>query len=48
MIDYVNKVEGVKRDGQAKALAKRVKNFGNFQYSYARGSGRPTLEAKQI
>ena len=31
--DYVKKVEGVKRDGQAKALAKRAMNSGNFQGS---------------
>ena len=42
MTDYVKKVEGVKRDGQAKALAKRAMNSGNFQGSYSRGSGQPT------
>ncbi|WMV26670.1 hypothetical protein MTR67_020055 [Solanum verrucosum] len=28
--DFVKKVEGVRRDGQAKALAKKTKNSGNF------------------
>uniref|UniRef100_M0ZWW8 'chromo' domain containing protein n=1 Tax=Solanum tuberosum TaxID=4113 RepID=M0ZWW8_SOLTU len=46
--DYVKKVEGVRRDGQAKVLAKRAKNSGNFQGSYSRGSGRPTLATKPI
>uniref|UniRef100_M1DSW0 'chromo' domain containing protein n=1 Tax=Solanum tuberosum TaxID=4113 RepID=M1DSW0_SOLTU len=46
--DYVKKVEGVRRDDQAKALAKRAKNSGNFQGSYSRGSGRPSLVAKPI
>jgi len=46
--DYVKKVEGVRRDGQAKAWAKRAKNSGNFQGSYSKGSGRPTLAAKPI
>lgn len=48
MKDFVKKVEGVRRDGQAKALAKKSKNFGNFQGSYSRGSGRPTLAARPI
>jgi len=46
--DYVKKVEGVRRDGQAKAWAKRTKNSGNFQGSYSKGSGRPKLAAKPI
>ena len=46
--DYAKKVEGVKQDGQARALSRRAKSFGNFKGSYARGSGRPTLVAKQI
>uniref|UniRef100_M1DSB7 'chromo' domain containing protein n=1 Tax=Solanum tuberosum TaxID=4113 RepID=M1DSB7_SOLTU len=46
--DYVKKVEGLRRDDQAKSLAKRVKNSGNFQGSYSRGSRRPTLAAKPI
>ncbi|KAH0773664.1 hypothetical protein KY290_010801 [Solanum tuberosum] len=46
--NYVNKVEGVRRDGQAKALAKRANNSANFQGSYSRVSGRPTLAAKPI
>lgn len=28
--NYVKKVEGVKLDGQAKALAKRIENFDNL------------------
>ena len=28
--NFVKKVEGVRRDGQAKVLAKKAKNFGNF------------------
>jgi len=28
--DFVKKVEGVRRDGQAKALTKKAKNLGNF------------------
>lgn len=39
VIDYVKKVEGVKRDGQAKVLAKRAKNSRSVQSSYHRGSG---------
>ncbi|WMV59252.1 hypothetical protein MTR67_052637 [Solanum verrucosum] len=46
--DFVKKVEGVRRDGQAKTLAKRAKNSGNFQGSYSRGSGKPMLAAKPI
>ncbi|KAH0743175.1 hypothetical protein KY290_031168 [Solanum tuberosum] len=46
--DFVKKVEGVRRDSQAKALAKKAKNTGNFQGSYSRGSGRPTLAARPI
>ena len=46
--DFVKKVEGVRRDGQAKALAKKAKNSGNVQRSYSRGSGRPTLPARPI
>ncbi|WMV29883.1 hypothetical protein MTR67_023268 [Solanum verrucosum] len=38
---FVKKVEGVRRDGQAKALAKRAKNSGSFQGSHSRWSGRP-------
>jgi len=45
---FVKKVEGVRQDGQGKALAKKAKNSGNFQGSYSRGSGRPTLAAQQI
>ncbi|KAH0746358.1 hypothetical protein KY285_008015 [Solanum tuberosum] len=48
VIDFVKKVEGVRRDDQAKALAKRAKNSSNFQGSYSKGSGRPTLAAKPI
>uniref|UniRef100_M1DRL5 'chromo' domain containing protein n=1 Tax=Solanum tuberosum TaxID=4113 RepID=M1DRL5_SOLTU len=39
---------GVRRDDQAKALAKRAKISGNFQGSYSRGSGRTTHVAKPI
>ncbi|KAH0636396.1 hypothetical protein KY289_036311 [Solanum tuberosum] len=46
--DYVKKVEGVKRAGQAKVSLKRAKNSGNFQGSYSKGSGRSTLAAKPI
>uniref|UniRef100_M1CNY4 'chromo' domain containing protein n=1 Tax=Solanum tuberosum TaxID=4113 RepID=M1CNY4_SOLTU len=46
--NYVKKVEGVRRDGQGKAWAKRDKNSGNFQGSYSKGFGRPTLAAKLI
>uniref|UniRef100_M1DQX7 Uncharacterized protein n=1 Tax=Solanum tuberosum TaxID=4113 RepID=M1DQX7_SOLTU len=46
--DFVKKVEGVRRDGQAKALAKRDENSGKFQGSYSRGSRRPTLAARPI
>ncbi|WMV33211.1 hypothetical protein MTR67_026596 [Solanum verrucosum] len=46
--NFVKKVEGVRRDGQAKALAKKAKNSGNFQGSYSKGSGRPTLAARPI
>uniref|UniRef100_M1DMS5 'chromo' domain containing protein n=1 Tax=Solanum tuberosum TaxID=4113 RepID=M1DMS5_SOLTU len=46
--DYVKKIEGVRRDGQAKAWEKRAKKSGNFQGSYSKGSGRPTLAAKPI
>uniref|UniRef100_M1D8E8 Uncharacterized protein n=1 Tax=Solanum tuberosum TaxID=4113 RepID=M1D8E8_SOLTU len=46
--NFVKKMEGGRRDGQAKALAKRGKNSGNFQGSYYRGSGKPTLAAKPI
>ena len=48
VIDYSKKVNGVKRDGETKALSKRDKNYGNFHRSYARGSGQPTLKAKPI
>lgn len=37
--DYVKKVGGGNRDGQARALSKRAKSNGNVQGSYARGSG---------
>uniref|UniRef100_M1DT60 'chromo' domain containing protein n=1 Tax=Solanum tuberosum TaxID=4113 RepID=M1DT60_SOLTU len=46
--NFVKKVEGVRRDGQAKALAKRAKNSGNFQGSYSKGAGRPTLASRPI
>jgi len=46
--DFVKKVNGVRRDSHAKALAKRAKNSGNFQSSYSRESKRPTLAAKPI
>ena len=41
--DYVKKVERVRRNGQAKAWAKRARNSSNFQGSYSKGFGRPTL-----
>ncbi|WMV14469.1 hypothetical protein MTR67_007854 [Solanum verrucosum] len=37
--DFEKKVEGVRRDCQAKALVKKAKNTGKFQDSYSRGSG---------
>ncbi|WMV09159.1 hypothetical protein MTR67_002544 [Solanum verrucosum] len=46
--DFVKKVVGMRQDGQAKALAKTIKNSGNFQGSYSRGSGRPTIAANPI
>ncbi|WMV13700.1 hypothetical protein MTR67_007085 [Solanum verrucosum] len=46
--DFVKTVEGVRSDGQAKALAKKAKNTGNFKSSYSRGSRRPTLVARPI
>ncbi|WMV45277.1 hypothetical protein MTR67_038662 [Solanum verrucosum] len=39
---------GVRRDGQAKALAKRGKNLGSFQGSYSKRSERPTVAARPI
>lgn len=42
----VKKVEGVRRNGQAKVLVKRSKNAGIFQGSYTKGSERPTLMTK--
>lgn len=44
--DYVKKVYRVRQDSQAKQLAKRPKNSSNFQGSYCRESGRPTLIIK--
>ncbi|WMV32385.1 hypothetical protein MTR67_025770 [Solanum verrucosum] len=41
-------IRGRNSELQAKALAKRDKNSGNFQGSYSREFGRPTLAAKQI
>ena len=41
--NYVNKVEGVRRDSEAKALAKTAKISDNFQ-----GSKRPILAAKPV
>ncbi|KAH0741272.1 hypothetical protein KY290_034315 [Solanum tuberosum] len=46
--NFVKKVKEVRRDSQAKALAKKAKSSGNFQGSYSRGSGRPTLAARPI
>ncbi|XP_049372615.1 uncharacterized protein LOC125837564 [Solanum verrucosum] len=46
--NFVKKVEGVRRDRQAKVFAKKAKSTGNFQGSYSRGSGRPTLAAQPI
>ena len=46
--NYVKKADGVRRDSQAKALAKRANTSCNFQASYSRGSGRPTLGANLI
>uniref|UniRef100_M1DSX7 'chromo' domain containing protein n=1 Tax=Solanum tuberosum TaxID=4113 RepID=M1DSX7_SOLTU len=46
--NFVKKVEGVRQDDQAKVLAKKAKNSGNFQGSYSRSSGRPTLAARPI
>ena len=48
MTNSVKKVEGMKRDDQDKAFPKRTMNSGNFQGSYSRGSGQPTLAAKPI
>ncbi|KAH0764699.1 hypothetical protein KY285_000570 [Solanum tuberosum] len=44
VIDVVKKVEGVRRDGQAKALTKKPKNTCNFHGSYSRGSGREAMQ----
>lgn len=44
----IKKVEEVRRDGQAKALAKRAKTSSNFQGFYSRGLERQKLAAKQI
>lgn len=46
--NFVKKVEGVRRDGQTKALTKKARNTGSFQGSYSRGSSRPTLTARPI
>uniref|UniRef100_M1D9J7 Uncharacterized protein n=1 Tax=Solanum tuberosum TaxID=4113 RepID=M1D9J7_SOLTU len=46
--DFVKKVEGVRSDGQDKALAKKPKSTCNFQGSYSKGSGRPTFAARPI
>lgn len=46
--NLVQKVQGVKRDGHAKALAKRPRIPLIFQGTYSRGSNRPTLPAKSI
>ena len=48
MTYHVRKVEGVRRDGQAKSLEKRAKTSRNFQGSYSRGSRRSMIEAKPI
>ena len=48
VIDFVKKVEGVRWDGQAKVMAKKSKISGDFQGSYSRRSGTPTLVAKPI
>uniref|UniRef100_M1DMD8 'chromo' domain containing protein n=1 Tax=Solanum tuberosum TaxID=4113 RepID=M1DMD8_SOLTU len=48
VIDFVKKVEGVRHDGQAKVLAKKAKNSGNFQGCYSRGLVRPTLASRPI
>ncbi|KAH0728169.1 hypothetical protein KY284_004034 [Solanum tuberosum] len=40
--------EGLRRNSQAKALAKRAKNLGIFQGSYSKGLGRPTLAVRPI
>lgn len=45
---YVKKVEGVRRDGQAKALEKMARNSSNFKRTYSRGLGRTMLAAKNI
>ncbi|WMV58504.1 hypothetical protein MTR67_051889 [Solanum verrucosum] len=41
-------VEGVRRDGKAKALGKEPKNIGIFHGSYSSFSGRPGLAARPI
>ncbi|XP_055803491.1 uncharacterized protein LOC129872558 [Solanum dulcamara] len=46
--DFVKKVESVRKDGQAKILAKRPKNAYDFQSSYSRGSDRPVIAARPI
>ncbi|WMV18839.1 hypothetical protein MTR67_012224 [Solanum verrucosum] len=46
--DFVKKVEGVRRDGQAKALAKKPNRTCNFRGSYSRGSSRLTHAAQPI
>lgn len=45
---YIKRVEGVKREGQAKELSKRANSYGNFQGSYTRGSGRVALRPSQF
>ncbi|KAH0658132.1 hypothetical protein KY289_026880 [Solanum tuberosum] len=41
-------IRGLNSELQAKTSAKRAKNSGNFQGSYSKGFGRPTLAAKPI
>lgn len=48
MTDFVKKVKAVKRDGQDKALSNKAKNSGNFNGSYSRSLGRPTLASQTI
>lgn len=48
VINFVNKLEGVRRDGKAKALAKIDKKRSEFLGSYSRGSNRLTGQPIQF
>lgn len=48
VIDYVKKIKGVQQLGQAKALAQRSKNAGNFSGSYSKGSSQQVYSTRPI